>query len=55
VRLLNMNTMNNPFDVWSAIWKLLSDGIVYNRRKALKLPGNHFVLILYFFDMFMYL
>jgi hypothetical protein len=40
VRLLNMNTMSNPLDVWNSSWKLLSDGILYNRRKALKLPGN---------------
>jgi hypothetical protein len=40
VRLLNMNTMSNPLDVWNSSWKLISDGILYNRRKALKLPGN---------------
>ncbi|MCH79969.1 ATP-dependent DNA helicase PIF1, partial [Trifolium medium] len=38
VRLLNMNTMSNPFDVWNCCWKLLSDGILYNRRRALNLP-----------------
>jgi hypothetical protein len=32
--------MSNPLDVWNSSWKLLSDGILYNRRKALKLPGN---------------
>jgi ATP-dependent DNA helicase PIF1 len=39
VRMLNMNTMSNPYDVWKVSWKLLADGILYNRRKALKLPG----------------
>jgi hypothetical protein len=34
-----MNTMSNPYDVWKVSWKLLADGILYNRRKALKLPG----------------
>jgi hypothetical protein len=40
VRLLNMNTMNNPYDVWISSWKLLCDGILYNRRRELDLPGN---------------
>ncbi|GAU29146.1 hypothetical protein TSUD_59130 [Trifolium subterraneum] len=39
VRLLNMNTMSNAFDVWNCTWKLLCDGILYNRRRALNLPG----------------
>ncbi|GAU10652.1 hypothetical protein TSUD_421210, partial [Trifolium subterraneum] len=38
VRLLNMNTMSNPYDVWMSTWKLLADGILYNRRRALNLP-----------------
>ncbi|GAU30751.1 hypothetical protein TSUD_145490 [Trifolium subterraneum] len=38
VRLLNMNTMSNPYDVWISTWKLLADGILYNRRRALNLP-----------------
>ncbi|MCH95433.1 ATP-dependent DNA helicase PIF1, partial [Trifolium medium] len=38
VRLLNMNTMTNPFDVWSCTWKMLADGILYNRRRELNLP-----------------
>jgi len=42
VRLLNMNTMNNPLEVWNSTWKLLSDGILYNRRKTLNIPGDVF-------------
>ncbi|XP_045831092.1 uncharacterized protein LOC123922418 [Trifolium pratense] len=38
VRLLNMNTMTNPFDVWNCTWKMLSDGILYNKRRELNLP-----------------
>ncbi|MCH79884.1 ATP-dependent DNA helicase PIF1 [Trifolium medium] len=38
VRLLNMNTMTNPYDVWNSTWKLLADGILYNRRRTLNLP-----------------
>jgi hypothetical protein len=45
VRLLNMNTMSNPFDVWLSCWKLLADGILYNRRRELNLPGNYIFII----------
>ncbi|GAU50222.1 hypothetical protein TSUD_409010 [Trifolium subterraneum] len=38
VRLLNMNTMSNPLDVWRCTWKLFADGILYNRRRQLNLP-----------------
>ncbi|PNX72649.1 ATP-dependent DNA helicase PIF1, partial [Trifolium pratense] len=38
VRLLNMNTMSNAYDVWNSTWKLLADGILYMRRRSLKLP-----------------
>jgi hypothetical protein len=34
--------MSNPYDVWKSSWKLLADGILYNRRRALKLPGMKF-------------
>ncbi|CAJ2637132.1 unnamed protein product [Trifolium pratense] len=33
--LLIMNTMSNPFVVWNATWKLLADGILYEKRKQL--------------------
>lgn len=42
--LLAMNTMNNPEVVWESTWKLLADGIVYDRRRHLNLPS-----MLYFF------
>jgi hypothetical protein len=52
VRMLNMNTMSNPYDVWKSSWKLLADGILYNRRRALKLPGikiyYHYIQFIYF-------
>ncbi|XP_045800265.1 uncharacterized protein LOC123894338 [Trifolium pratense] len=38
VRLLNMNTMTNPFDVWCCTWKMLCDGILYKKRRELNLP-----------------
>ncbi|CAJ2651910.1 unnamed protein product [Trifolium pratense] len=38
VRLLNMNTMNNPYDVWLSTWHLLVDGILYSKRRELNLP-----------------
>jgi hypothetical protein len=46
VRLLNMNTMSNPYDVWLSCWKLLADGILYNRRRELNLPGNQIFIII---------
>jgi len=39
VRLLIMNTMSKPNVVWISTWKLIADGIVYHRRKALNIPG----------------
>ncbi|MCI22111.1 ATP-dependent DNA helicase PIF1, partial [Trifolium medium] len=33
-----MNTMSNPFDVWCCTWKMLSDGILYQKRRELNLP-----------------
>ncbi|XP_045793087.1 uncharacterized protein LOC123888169 [Trifolium pratense] len=38
VRLLNMNTMSNPYDVWLSTWHLLADGILYSKRRELNLP-----------------
>jgi hypothetical protein len=45
VRMLNMHTMSNEFDVWNCTWKLLYDGILYNRRRALNLPGTKGALL----------
>ncbi|XP_004501122.1 uncharacterized protein, partial [Cicer arietinum] len=39
VILLFMNSMTNPFVVWEATWKLLCDGILYEKRKMLNNPG----------------
>jgi hypothetical protein len=33
--LLTMNAMSNPFVVWNATWRLLADGILYEKRKQL--------------------
>jgi len=43
VSLLFMNTMSKPDVVWKASWKLLSDGILYHKRKDLRLPGIVFL------------
>lgn len=40
VYLLVITSMANPRDVWNATWHLLSDGILYNRRRELKISGN---------------
>jgi hypothetical protein len=39
VRLLIMGTMTKLVEVWNASWRLLSEGIIYHRRKALNMPG----------------
>jgi len=40
VRLLNMNTMNQPSEVWNSTW---NGTIVYNRRRALNLPCHYLI------------
>jgi hypothetical protein len=42
---MTMSSMKDPGDVWSATWKLLSDDIVYNRRRLLKNPGNYNLVV----------
>jgi len=39
IRLLIMNTMHKPANVWKATWKLLVDGILYTRQRILNIPG----------------
>lgn len=39
VTLLISNTMSKPGYVWDQTWSLLSDGILYERRRSLKIPG----------------
>ncbi|XP_072087306.1 uncharacterized protein [Arachis hypogaea] len=39
VMLLISNSISNPERVWNATWTLLADGILYERRKALKNQG----------------
>lgn len=39
VTLLSMHTISIPEKVWSSTWKLLSDGIVYDRRRELHMQG----------------
>lgn len=40
VTLLVMNSMSRPITVWNGTWKLLSDGILYERRKQLNIPAQ---------------
>lgn len=40
VRLLIMSTMTKPDVVWNSTWNLLADGILYQRRKVLNIPGK---------------
>ena len=39
VTLLMMNTMPRPDEVWNKTWKLLSNDILYQKRKEFVLPG----------------
>jgi hypothetical protein len=41
--LLTMNTMSNPFVVWNATWRLLADGILYEKRKQLNNKSRYFI------------
>lgn len=45
VRLLMMNTMTKANFVWDSTWKLLSDGIVYHKRKTLNISGNNLYFV----------
>ena len=40
VNLLLTGSMSSPCTVWEKTWLLLSDGILYERRKFLNCPGN---------------
>jgi len=42
VSLLIMNTMSKPKVVWGATWNLLADGILYQKRKDLKIPSTKY-------------
>lgn len=46
VTLLLTNTMSKPYVVWDYTWKMLSDGILYERRKCLNMPGKIYILCL---------
>jgi hypothetical protein len=52
VRLLNMNSMTKPDVVWNETWKLLADGILYDRRRTLKISGKFclYYIVLYIFN-----
>ncbi|XP_057451763.1 uncharacterized protein LOC130743532 [Lotus japonicus] len=39
-RMLMTNLISRPQEVWRKSWTLLSDGILYDRRKALNIPGT---------------
>jgi hypothetical protein len=40
--LLMSNSMSDPIKVWEKLWETLADGILYEKRKILNLPGNYF-------------
>jgi hypothetical protein len=37
--LLMSNSMSDPFKVWENLWETLADGILYERRRMLNIPG----------------
>ena len=39
VTLLSMNTISKPDIVWNSTWSILCDGILYQKRKEMNLPG----------------
>jgi len=45
VTLLVMNTMSRLDEVWEKTWKLLSNDIVYQKRKEFYLPGINFLFV----------
>ena len=45
--------MLNPFVVWEETWKLLADGILYDKRKRLKLPGRLKFIYTYTYALFL--
>jgi len=47
VRLMGMSTLTNVLDVWNAAWRLLSDDILYHRRRDLHMPGTKYLLGFY--------
>ncbi|XP_057415235.1 uncharacterized protein LOC130710093 [Lotus japonicus] len=44
-RMLMTNLISRPQEVWRKSWTLLSDGILYDRRNALNIPGISSILI----------
>ncbi|XP_045791492.1 ATP-dependent DNA helicase pif1-like [Trifolium pratense] len=36
--LLMSNSMSDPFNVWEQLWETFADGILYQKRRELKLP-----------------
>ena len=52
--LLISNSISNPERVWNATWTLLANGILYERRKALKNQGILLCLFLYIKIVFSY-
>jgi len=59
VTLLSMNTISKPDIVWNSTWSILCDGILYQKRKEMNLPGiSYFFLICYtyiYFNCIIYL
>ena len=61
VMLLVSNTISKPEFVWNQTWELLSDGILYERRRTLRSPGklslitSHLKYLSFFFKRIKYI
>lgn len=54
VTLLSTNAIGKPREVWDKTWRFLADGILYHRRRLLKMPGifvvcSYFIYLITFF------
>lgn len=45
VSLLMMHTMSKPDIVWESTWRLLSDDILYKKRRDLNIPGIFLIFV----------
>lgn len=45
--MLLSNNINNPKNVWAETWEWLLDGILFEQRRALHIPGMNSLLMIY--------